>query len=106
MARLPTSLFCTPSSRSIISSARASASALTSFAGWCSLATSSLIAPPRKKKPRGDGAFYVSENALLHLDALLREVLHRAGVPGNRRSIRLLALHRDVLRFLVRADQL
>jgi hypothetical protein len=47
-ASQPFSLFWTPSSCSIISSARASASSLTSFAGACTLAVSSLITPPQK----------------------------------------------------------
>ncbi|MND01089.1 hypothetical protein D3C83_199310 [compost metagenome] len=47
-ATQPVSLLWTPSSRSIISSARASASSLTSLAGWCSRATSSLIRSPCK----------------------------------------------------------
>src|SRR3954465_15101633 len=102
----PVSRFCTPSSRSIISSARASASALTSFAGWCSLATSSVIAPLRKKKPRLARGLFVLSFLLFELDALLGEVLDRARMPWNRRGIGLLVLHRDVLRLFVRADQL
>src|SRR3954471_16392986 len=103
----PVSRFCTPSSRSIISSARASASALTSFAGWCSLATSSVIAPLRKKKPRLARGFIRSFSFLLfELDALLGEVLYRTRMPWNRRGICLLVLHRDVLRLFVRANQL
>src|SRR3954462_13737354 len=107
MASLPESLFCTPSSRSIISSARARASALTSFAGWCSLATSSLIAPPRKEKAPLSRGFVPSVCFLLFdLDALLGEVLDRARVPRDRRSVGLLVRHRDVLGLLVRANEL
>src|SRR3954462_936544 len=102
----PASLFCTPSSRSIISSARASASALTSLAGGCSLATSSLIVPPRKQKAPRSRGFCCFLVPLLDLDAFLREVLHRARMPWNGRGVLLLVLELDVLRFLVRADQL
>ena len=46
-ASQPACLFWTPSSRSIISSARSSASALISGAGLCSSVASSLIGPPK-----------------------------------------------------------
>src|ERR1041384_8631130 len=79
-ASQPASLFWTPSSRSIISSARASASWLTSAAGWCSRVTSSLIA--NEQAPSG-GAFSLVALRLVDFHALLFEVAQRAGVPGN-----------------------
>src|SRR5688572_31201244 len=105
-ASQPTRRFCTPSSRSIISSARASASALTSLAGWCSRATSSLIASPsesRKPRQRTGRGFHAAA-LLSDLDALLREVLDGARVPGHRGGIGLLVFQLEVLRLLVHAD--
>src|SRR5512134_3390913 len=103
----PVSLLWTPSSRSIISSARASASALTSLAGWCSRAISSLIAPPYKSKapPAGWTGLWCFGASVADLYALLCEVLDGARVPGHRGGLGLLVLELDVLRFLVRADQ-
>src|SRR6185295_11865827 len=105
-ASAPVSLFWTPSSRSIICSARCSASALISAAGWCSSVTSSLIASPEMKSPaRGPGGAAVPPGSV-DLDALLAEVLHRARVPGQRRGFGLLVLELEVLRLLVHANQL
>src|SRR5688572_25042379 len=101
----PRCRFCTPSSRSIISSARLSASALTSAAGWCRRATSSLTGFLSTKSPARvlDGAS--TRPALPELDALFREILDRARVPRDRRVLRLLVLELDVLRLLVDADE-
>src|SRR5216684_1627598 len=85
----PVNLFCTPSSCSISSSARLSASSLISAAGWWIRASSSLM--------RG---------ASVYFDALLAVVLQRPWVERNRRRRGLLILELDVLRLLVHADQI
>src|SRR5688500_6610050 len=104
-ASQPTSLLWTPSSRSIISSARASASRLTSAAGWCRRTVSSVTAKsPAGRSGRGFGSR--QEKGSVDLDALLGEELDCAGVPGNRGSLLLLVLELDVFGFLVHADQL
>src|SRR5438874_7208102 len=90
----PVNLFWAPSSSSIISSARFSASSEISAAGWWIRSTSSLMAP------------LWGSSWLLQIDAFLGEVLHRAGVPGHGRGAFLLVLELDVLGFLVRAYQL
>src|SRR5438105_9324443 len=103
----PVNLFWTPSSCSIISSARFSASSLISAAGWWMRATSSLMgSSANEKAPPGhpDGASWAAR-ALLEVDALFAEVFHRARVPGHRRGVFLLVLELDVLGFLVRAHQ-
>src|SRR5512145_2173990 len=93
-----------PSSRSIISSARASASRLTSAEGWCRRTASWLI----KKKPRRGGAFSRSRLVtLVEFHAFFFEVTHRAGMPRDPARRRgFLALQLEVLGFLVYADQL
>src|SRR5690348_10754931 len=100
-AMRPVNRFWTPSSCSIISSARFSASSLIAGSGSPMRAVSWLI----KEKPRGDGA-RLAGASLLDLDALLGEVLGRAGMPGHRRGGRLLVLEPDVVGFLVHAHQL
>src|SRR5712691_11525515 len=85
----PVNLFCTPSSCSISSSARLSASSLISAAGWWMRASSSLM--------RG---------ASVYFDALLAVVFQRPWVEGDRRRGGPLVLELDVLRLLVHADQL
>src|SRR3954471_16143145 len=107
-AMAPVNLFWTPSSCSIISSARCSASSLISVAGGWMRATSSLIrsSPNEKAPPRGpDGASWRSD-ALLQVDALFGEVFHRPGMPRHGRGGLLLVLELDVLSFLVRSHQL
>src|SRR5690349_8820049 len=99
----PTSRFWTPSSRSIISSARASASALTSAAGRCSRAISSDKGISFNEKPRRGGAWQRRE--LLELDALLGEVADRGGMPRDRGRLLLLVLQLDVGGLLVHADE-
>src|SRR5689334_2799503 len=100
--------FWTPSSCSIISSARFSAASLISAAGWWMRATSSLMCPLSTKKPRQDqwSGLVRCSGRLFQLGALLVEVLDRARMPRQRRSVRLLVLDLEVLRFLVHADQL
>src|SRR5687768_5396615 len=106
-ASQPVSLFCTPSSRSIISAARFSASSLTSAAGWCSRATSSVMAPPTNEKaPPASWTGLARSAFLVELHAFLGEVLHRARMPGQRRGVLLLVLELEVLGFLVHPDQL
>src|SRR5262245_48969656 len=85
----PACRFWTPSSRSIIASARSRAAPVSSADDGGSRAMSSL-----------NGGF-----PLLELDALLGEVLDRRGVPRDRGGLGLLVLELDVLRFLVDADQ-
>src|SRR5918992_3964418 len=93
-ANPPTSLLCTPSSRSIISSARARASLLTSAEGGC-----------KEKAPTG-GAFSRSLTCSIELYGLFLEVPHRARMPRDAAGGRgLLVLELEVLRFLVHADQ-
>src|SRR4051812_30730860 len=87
-ASAPRNLFWTPSSSSISSSARLSASSLIPAAGAGVRASSSLMRAPS-----------------VELDALLRVVLHRARMPGQRRSVGLLVLELEVLGFLVHAHQ-
>src|SRR5688572_10779075 len=104
MASQPTSRLWTPSSRSIISSARASASRLTSAEGWCRRTVSSLITKkPRRAHPAGLG---LARQRSVDLDAFFGEELDRPGVPRNRRSLGLLVLELDVLGLLVHPDQL
>src|SRR3954462_5592166 len=83
-AMAPRNLFWTPSSSSMSASARFSAS--------------SLIAAP-------GCALIAWQRALFELDALLREVLDRAGVPWNRRGFLLLVLELEVLGLLVHEHQ-
>src|SRR5437764_8951694 len=90
----PVNLFWAPSSSSISSSARFSASSEISAAGWWTRSTSSLMVPLR------------GSIRLLEVDAFLGEVLHRARVPGHGRGSLLLVLELDVLGFLVRTYQL
>src|SRR5258708_25569237 len=85
----PVNLFCTPSSCSISSSARLSASSLISAAGWWMRASSSLM--------RG---------ASVYFDARLAVVLQCPRVKGDRRRHSLLILELDVLRLLVHAAQI
>src|SRR6266852_7119847 len=85
----PVNLFCTPSSCSISSSARLSASSLISAAGWRMRPSSSLM--------RGASAYF---------DAFLAVVLQRPRVERNRRCRGLLILELDVLRLLLHADQI
>src|SRR4051812_1073325 len=105
----PVNLFWAPSSSSIISSARFSASSEISAAGWWIRSTSSAMA-----RKRGQSNFSLQKRRreplfrlwLFEVDALLGEVLHRAGMPGDGRGALLLVLEPDVFRFLVRAYQL
>src|SRR3970282_631680 len=105
-ASQPESLLWTPSSRSIISSARSSASALISAAGLCSSVTSSLIHSPQMKSPasRLDGA-RCDGGLFADLDALLGEVLDGARRPGDRGGLGLLVLELEARRLLVRPGQ-
>src|SRR3981189_3639701 len=76
-------------------------------------AISSLMACPKSKRGQSNfrGCFWKIAltpfwNAwLFEGDALFREVLHRAGMPGHGRGVFLLVLELDVLGFLVRAHQ-
>src|SRR5687767_13222404 len=105
-ASQPLSLLWTPSSRSIISSARASASALTSAAGWCSRTISSLTDSPSMKSPASALVGASQRAALLDLDALLGEILDRGRMPRDRGGLGFLVLELDVLGFLVHADEI
>src|SRR5687767_4697469 len=103
-ASQPESLLWAPSSRSIISSARASASLLTSAAGWCRRRVSSLITKkPRRSLRTGLRSAWCSS---VDLHALLGKELDRPGMPGDRGRLALLILELDVLGLLVHADQL
>src|SRR5256885_10983852 len=111
-AMAPVNLFWTPSSCSILSWGRFSASSLISVAGGWMRATSSLISDSGsglelKHRASIPDRTPISKNAqpLLQRDALFREVLHRAGMPGDGRRVLLLVLELDVLGFLVRAHQ-
>src|SRR6185369_11591203 len=105
-ASQPENLFWMPSSFSIISSARFIAASLISAAGVCRRAASSLIVSPKMKSPAGGpGGALVPRNSL-DLDALLRVELDCAGMPGDRRILRLLVLELDVHRLGVHPHQI
>src|SRR5690348_9466431 len=102
-AMAPVNRFWTPSSCSIIASARFSASSLIAASGGM-MGVASWLIVPKRKSPAGRG--FSGRRSLLDLDALLRVVLERAGVVRNRRRRGLLVLEAEVLGFLVDAHQL
>src|SRR6266481_4648347 len=97
----PENLFWTPSSCSIISSARFSASSLIEASGWWMRATSSLICLIRVQDRNPLRSW--TRIRSIEVDAFFGEVLHRARMPWHGRGVLLLVLELDVLGFLVRA---
>src|SRR5688572_28779571 len=92
-ASQPRCRLCTPSSRSIISSARLRAAALTTAAGWCSLAISSLTRfLSNEKAPPAVWTGLSKRRRLLELDALLGEVTDGGRMPRDRGGLHLLVL--------------
>src|SRR5688572_14383323 len=90
--------------------ARFSASALIAASPCGGFLSSALMLPcqPDNKKPRsvsGAGLVLGLLDPSVQLDALFLEILERTGMPGDRRSSGLLILELDVLRLLVREDQ-